>query len=188
MNILVRPDAHKATTGTVSFKGKIFPCALGRSGVIPGDAKREGDGATPSGVYPLRTLWVRRDKLQGRDPECALPERTISILDGWSDDPASPNYNRYIQLQFDISSGDPKNTTPESHEVLWRLKDDLYDLIVDIGYNDDPPVPGRGSAIFLHVARPEMTPTAGCVAMKKEDLVELLAMIDADTQIEILEA
>ncbi len=187
MNILVCPDASKPTTGTITFKGKTFPCALGRSGVIPGDAKREGDGATPSGTYPLRTLWIRLDKCRGLEPKCVLPRRTISILDGWSDDSASPNYNRYIQLEFDKDSKDPKDITPESHEVLWR-QDDVYDLIVDLGYNDNPPVPGRGSAIFLHVARPEMTPTAGCVAMKKDDLVELLAMIDADTQIEILEA
>lgn len=182
--ILVRPDASKATTGTVSFKGKTFPCALGRSGVIPGDAKREGDGATPSGTYPLRTLWVRLDKCQGLEPKCVLPRRTISILDAWSDDSASTEYNHRIDLQRNKNGED---ITPESHEVLWR-KDDVYDLIVDIGYNDNPPVPGRGSAIFLHVARPEMTPTAGCIAMKKAYLVELLAMIDADTQIEILEA
>lgn len=183
MNIVVRSDAHQATSGTVTFNGKTFPCALGRSGVIAGETKREGDGATPSGTYPLRTLLVRRDKFQGLDPVCTLPRRTIAFFDGWSDDSTSPNYNKRISLTFNESGVD---VTPESHERLWR-DDDLYDLIVEIGYNDNPPVPGRGSAIFLHVTRPEMTPTAGCVAMKKEDLIELLAMISTDTKMEILE-
>lgn len=191
MNILVRPDGPHATTGTVSCKERMFPCVLGRSGVIAGDAKREGDGATPAGVYPLRCLWYRADKFE-QEPVCALPKRVITSSDGWSDDVNTSNYNRPIELSSTNGTYNDDGTFTaapgtESHECLWRPNDDLYDLLTEIGYNDNPPVPGLGSATSLHVARPAFTPTAGCIAMKKEDLLELLAMMDAEAMIEILE-
>lgn len=169
MNI-IHVKTH-GTTGTVSFNGKEYPCAIGRSGTIPADQKREGDGATPLGTFALRELWYRADRLP--KPVCALETREITAEDGWSDDAASPNYNRHIKLP-----------TTESHEALM-LDAPVYDLIVPLGYNDAPPVAGKGSAIFLHVVRPEFTPTAGCVAMNKNDLLEMLAQVDADTVMKI---
>lgn len=175
--IIVRPDSPGSTKGTLTYERLSFPCALGRSGVIAAEDKREGDGATPAGTYPLRRLWYRADKLS-EEPVCALPKRLITQQDGWSDDVESENYNRPIPL-------DSEHPPQESHESLFRPNDDLYDLIVEIGYNDDPPVPGLGSAIFLHVAREEYTPTAGCVALKKEDLLQVLAAIEPTTMMRI---
>ena len=93
--------------------------------------------------------------------------------DGWVDDPADSNYNRPVKLPY-----------PASHEEMW-LKDGLYDLVVVIGYNTDPVVPGRGSAIFLHVARPDFSPTAGCIAIGREVLAGLLGLLGPGSRITI---
>ncbi|WP_255468836.1 L,D-transpeptidase [Reyranella sp. CPCC 100927] len=135
------------------------PCALGRGGVHT--AKREGDGVTPAGTWRLRRVWYRADRLPG-PPQTALALRAIAPSDGWCDDPASPDYNRAVVLPH-----------AARHERLWR-DDALYDVIVELGYNDDPPVAGDGSAIFLHVAHTDFAPTEGCVALAREDLLSLL--------------
>jgi L,D-peptidoglycan transpeptidase YkuD (ErfK/YbiS/YcfS/YnhG family) len=134
---------------------------LGKGGVS--DDKREGDGATPEGCYPLRRVYYRPDHLT--TPVCSLPKQAIEAADGWCDDPADVAYNRAVRLPY-----------PASHEVLWR-DDRLYDLLVVIGHNDAPPQPGKGSAIFMHVARPGYLPTEGCVALALADLQALLAMV-----------
>lgn len=144
-------------------------CALGRGGV--GDKAGEGDGVTPVGSFPLRAVMVRTDKITL--PETRLAVSKIMENDGWCDDPASPDYNTRISLPH-----------PASHEKLNR-KDGLYDVIVEVGYNDDPVVPGKGSAIFLHVARDDYGPTEGCVALKLDDLRELLKSCDAETRLVI---
>lgn len=134
-------------------------CALGRTGLVVD--KREGDGATPAGVFPLRRVLYRPDRVAA--PETGLPVRPITADDGWCDDPGDPAYNRLVRLPY-----------PGRHERLWR-DDGLYDLVAVIGHNDDPVVPGRGSAIFLHVAKPDHAPTEGCVALALDDLRRLLA-------------
>jgi L,D-peptidoglycan transpeptidase YkuD (ErfK/YbiS/YcfS/YnhG family) len=96
-------------------------------------------------------------------PATALPVRAIDAADGWCDDPANAAYNRAVTLPF-----------AASHERLWR-EDSVYDLILVIGHNDDPVRPGLGSAVFVHVARADYGPTAGCVALAREDLMEILA-------------
>jgi len=135
------------------------PCALGRGGVRVD--KREDDGASPIGTWPLRRVWYRADRLAA-PPVTALPTRVIRQNDGWCDDASSPDYNRPVELPH-----------AARHERLWR-DDAVYDVLVELGYNDDPPVPARGSAIFLHVARPGYTPTEGCVALGLDDLLALL--------------
>ncbi len=143
--------------------------ALGRGGVTAD--KREGDGGTPLGVFPLRALWYRADRLDR--PATALTCFPIDPDQGWSDDPADPAYNRPVRLPYKAS-----------HERLWR-DDAVYDLIVPLGYNDAPAVPGLGSAIFLHVAHSDYRPTEGCVAIARDDLLALLAVCGADTRIRI---
>jgi L,D-peptidoglycan transpeptidase YkuD (ErfK/YbiS/YcfS/YnhG family) len=143
--------------------------ALGRGGVRPD--KREGDGATPSGVFPLRSLWYRPDRLAR--PATALVCHPITPASGWSDDPGDPAYNQPVSLPH-----------AARHERLWR-DDGLYDLIVPLGYNDDPPVPGLGSAIFLHCAHPDYRPTEGCVALARDDLLELLKACGPETRLEV---
>lgn len=135
-----------------------FRCAIGRGGMR--HDKVEGDGATPVGLFPLRALLFRPDRLDA--VETGLPVRALAPDDGWCDDPADPRYNRPVKLPY-----------AGRHEALWR-DDHLYDVIVPIGYNDDPPIPGKGSAIFLHVATPDFSPTAGCIALALPALLEVV--------------
>ena len=135
-------------------------CAVGRGGIVPADDKREGDGTTPAGRWPMREVLFRADRLG--EIVTPLACRALSPEDGWCDDPADPAYNRPVHLPY-----------PARCEHLW-LEDHVYDVIVPLGYNDDPVVPGHGSAIFLHVAGPGFAPTAGCVALALADLIALL--------------
>jgi L,D-peptidoglycan transpeptidase YkuD (ErfK/YbiS/YcfS/YnhG family) len=150
---IVHPD------GRLVFRGQVFRAALGRGGVRAD--KQEGDGATPSGGLPLRRVLYRADR--GAPPRCAVPIEPIAPTDGWCDDPTHPDYNRMVRLPH-----------AASHEELWR-QDGLYDIVGVLGWNDAPVRPGRGSAIFLHVARPDFGPTEGCVAMAATDLRTILA-------------
>jgi len=144
-----------------------FRCVIGRSGVVR--AKREGDGGTPAASMPLRRLWWRADR--GPRPHTALPARVIRAEDGWCDAPPDRNYNRPVRLPY-----------PVSHETLFRC-DALYDLVVELGWNDGPRRKGAGSAIFLHQARRDWTPTEGCIALQPRDLRKLLTMIGPRTRI-----
>lgn len=161
--VFVTPDRR------LHFQGKTYVCALGRSGIVP--VKHEGDGATPVGRFCLRRAYFRADK--GPAPQTDLPLREIMQTDGWCDAPEHRLYNRPVTLPF-----------AASHEKLWR-NDDLYDLIVEMGQNDAPPVPGGGSAVFIHVARPDYGPTEGCVALAKDDLRALLAAWSTRTIVDI---
>jgi L,D-peptidoglycan transpeptidase YkuD (ErfK/YbiS/YcfS/YnhG family) len=164
---------------------EIFPCAVGANGFSGGTF--EGSKTTPVGEFALRPGYYRADKLS--DPsrfnirpsdsiKAALPQgegifplTPIQPDDGWCDDPAHPMYNKPVKLPF-----------PASHEKLW-LENDTYDIIIPIGYNDDPVIPGKGSAIFLHCAKPGYTPTLGCVAVAREDMLKLLPRISTTTRL-----
>lgn len=152
---LVFPD------GRFVFRGQTLRCALGKGGVKPAAEKREGDGATPIARMPLRRVLFRADR--GTAPRCAVPVEPIAREDGWCDDPTHRAYNRPVRLPFDAS-----------HETLWR-EDAVYDVIGVLGWNDDPVERGRGSAIFLHLAREDGRSTEGCVALAPGDLRAVLA-------------
>jgi len=161
-DFLVTPDPAQPARGRLQIPGVGDRlCALGRSGVRAD--KREGDGVTPAGTWPLRGVWYRADRLSD-PPPTVLPLRAIVATDGWCDDPSSPDYNRPVNLPH-----------AARHERLWR-HDALYDVVVELGYNDDPPVAGRGSAIFLHVAHTDFAPTEGCVALARADLLEFVRL------------
>lgn len=157
------------TRGTARLGARSFDCALGHSGLVAD--KREGDGGTPVGRFPFRRLLYRADRVPRI--ETRLPARHIEPSDGWCDDPASPDYNKPVRLPF-----------AASHEEMW-LASALYDLVVIIGHNDDPVVPGAGSAVFLHVARDDWAPTAGCVAFRREDLLTILSDVSASDFVDI---
>jgi L,D-peptidoglycan transpeptidase YkuD (ErfK/YbiS/YcfS/YnhG family) len=139
--------------------GMAFRVALGRTGVRAD--KQEGDGATPVGLMPLRRVLYRADRLSV--PDCTAPTEPIAPTDAWCDDVNGPDYNRMVRLPYDGHC-----------EELWR-QDGLYDLIGVLGWNDAPVRRGRGSAIFLHVARSDYAPTDGCIALALGDLRRLLA-------------
>jgi L,D-peptidoglycan transpeptidase YkuD (ErfK/YbiS/YcfS/YnhG family) len=157
--------------GKMSIAERTIPCALGRAGVVPASAKIEGDGASPAGVWPLRRVYFRPDRVER--PITRLPVSPLKLSDGWCDDPTDPNYNRWVRLPYEASA-----------ERLWR-DDGLYDLIVVLGYNDEPVSPGGGSAIFLHLAKDDYEPTQGCVAVAREDLTALLALAGPDDTLSI---
>ena len=142
-------------------------CALGPGGIVR--HKREGDGATPRGRFSLSAALVRGDRI-GR-PVSGLPLTGLAQRDGWCDDARHPLYNRPVRRPF-----------PARHEALWR-DDGLYDCIVVIDYNTARIRKGRGSAIFLHVAAPGLTPTAGCVAIPRPALLRLLPRLSPRTRI-----
>jgi L,D-peptidoglycan transpeptidase YkuD (ErfK/YbiS/YcfS/YnhG family) len=147
-----------AAVGTISFGGRTHRCALGSSGILA--VKREGDGATPAGRWPLKRVLYRPDR--HAPPLTGLPLSAIQPDDGWCDDPADAAYNRPVTLPHRSSA-----------EAMWR-SDHLYDLVVVLGHNDDPVIAGAGSAIFLHLSLPTYEPTAGCVAVNLSDMIEIL--------------
>lgn len=160
----VFPEGH-ATLGRLSF-----PCALGRSGIVA--EKVEGDGGTPVGRFPVRRLFYRHDRM-GR-PHSLIPASPVQPHQGWCDAVESPHYNRPVTLP-----------SRYRHEQLWRA-DGLYDLVLVIGHNDRPVRPGAGSAVFVHVAHPAMTPTEGCIAFTPEDLLHILSVMRPGDAVQVL--
>ncbi len=157
--VFARPSDR--TKGVVALGTLLLPCALGRAG--PRTVKREGDGATPRALLRPMVIHVKR---RGAFPlPAGLPVRTIRPSDGWCDDPRSRRYNRPVPLP-----------TAASHERMWR-KDGLYDCVIETDWNRRPAVPGRGSAIFIHIARPGFAPTEGCIAFSRKGMKLLLARL-----------
>jgi len=164
-----RPIDLAYAAGRLTWPGGEARAACGRGGVRAD--KREGDGASPAGTFPLLRLYYRPDRLQ--PPATGLPITPLQPNHGWVDEPADPNYNRLITLPY-----------PAHHEEMWRT-DGLYDVVVLIGYNTDPPAPRRGSAIFLHVARPDFSPTDGCIAVSRDVLLSLVSFLGSGSKITI---
>lgn len=168
--LTVQADSGDSALAWAQLGERRWRCVIGAGGVR--EDKVEGDGATPAGEYPLRHIYYRNDRLVL--PKVELPARAIGEKDGWCDDPRSPSYNRLVRIPNEWS-----------HEKLWR-EDGLYDLLVVVGYNDDPPEGEWGSAIFLHAAREEFSATRGCVAFKPADLLELVTLLKPSTRLRVL--
>ena len=171
MNIIVTAKSATATTGTLEVNGRRYDCTLGRAGVIPFAQKIEGDGKTPLGVFPLRQLIYRADRVE--KPITQLPAEVLTAQTGWCEDAALADYYKMITLPHPAAT------------VHMTREDHLYDYVVVIGYNDAPVVPGKGSAIFMHLAHPDFKPTAGCVGLRPEDMLEVLKYCDKSSEIEI---
>jgi L,D-peptidoglycan transpeptidase YkuD (ErfK/YbiS/YcfS/YnhG family) len=167
--IQVRTAAGDRRRGWLTIDGRTVPVALGRGG-IKAD-KREGDGGTPRGSFRPRRLWWRADRHPR--PRTALPVRAIRPDDAWCENPRSRHYNQPVRLERD-----------EAADRL-RRDDHLYDFIIEIDHNTAPRVSGRGSAVFLHLARPGFSPTAGCVSMTKSAMLRLLERVGPRTRIVI---
>jgi L,D-peptidoglycan transpeptidase YkuD (ErfK/YbiS/YcfS/YnhG family) len=150
-----------------AFSGGMILVALGRSGIRAD--KREGDGATPRGVFRLKRLWWRAER--HARPPTLLPSRRIKQDDAWCEDPADRHYNQPVKL-----------ASASNADRLARA-DQLYDFIIELDHNTRPRVKGRGSAVFIHAARPGFAPTAGCVALELGSLRKLLARLGPRTKI-----
>ncbi len=153
-------DLQVISPALALWKGREFRCAIGRSGFVSAEAKQEGDGATPIGRWAMRRVFFRPDREE--PPQTVLPLKALQENDAWCDAPQDPGYNRYVRHPYGASI-----------ERLWR-DDHLYDIVVVLGYNDAPVIPGKGSAIFLHIAHPHYAPSAGCVTLAREDLLTVL--------------
>ncbi len=165
----VRPRPGRPTQGWLTVGQLTFPVALGRGGILAN--KREGDGGTPRGTFRLVRLWWRADRHPR--PHTLLPARRITRDIAWCEDPHDRRYNRAF-----------RRAAGASGDRLWR-DDPLYDFIIEVDHNARPRVAGRGSAVFIHVARPGFRPTAGCVAMALPRLRWLLSRVRAKTRISI---
>ena len=168
--LIVQADSADASLGWATLGERRWRCTVGEGGIR--EDKVEGDSATPVGEFPLRRIYYRNDLVVL--PKVALPARPIGEHDGWCDDPRSPTYNRLVNIPNEWSA-----------EKMWR-EDGLYDLVVVVGYNDDPPEGEWGSAIFLHIARDDYAGTQGCVAFSRDDLLELLPLLTRDTRLRVL--
>jgi L,D-peptidoglycan transpeptidase YkuD (ErfK/YbiS/YcfS/YnhG family) len=168
--LTVQADSADSSLGWAALGERRWRCLIGAGGAR--EDKVEGDAATPVGIFPLRRLYFRNDRLVL--PRVQLPARPISEHDGWCDDPRSSAYNRLVRIP-----------NQWSHERLWR-DDGLYDLLVVVGYNDDPPEGEWGSAIFLHIAREDYAGTQGCVAFARNDLLELVPLLTRETRLRVL--
>jgi L,D-peptidoglycan transpeptidase YkuD (ErfK/YbiS/YcfS/YnhG family) len=156
-------------SGYLEYKNLKFRCALGKAGIKK--KKKEGDNITPEGTFKIIKVYYRPDKI--KNFVTSIKKKKIKKNIGWCDDPVSNSYNKEIKLPSRFG-----------HEKLYR-KDNLYDLILVLNYNINPTIKNKGSAIFIHIAKKNYEPTAGCIALKKEDLIELLKKIKKNTKIKI---
>jgi L,D-peptidoglycan transpeptidase YkuD (ErfK/YbiS/YcfS/YnhG family) len=165
--LTVHRKAGSPTRGWLAAGPWVLPVALGRGSINAN--KREGDGGTPRGVFHPVRLWWRADRMPR--PATHLPVRRIGPGDGWCEDPRDRRYNR------------PVRVAPGSSADRLARVDSLYDLIVEIDHNTRPRIVGRGSAVFIHVARPDYKPTAGCIALTAPALRRLVARLSRRTKI-----
>ena len=167
LKVRVVPSVRNRTQGVLLAGLSSFRCAIGRSGVVV--MKREGDGGTPRACLPVRRVFIRPDK--GPRPQTVLRTRLMTPTDAWCDDVTDRRYNRLISRAEGVAE-----------ERLWRA-DHLYDIVVELGWNDRPIKRGRGSAIFWHLPRAGLTPTAGCIATTRDVFHKVLPRLSARARI-----
>ncbi len=168
--VIVRSLSGRSTRGRFTIASRQIQCSIGSAGIRRN--KREGDGASPAGAHAMRCVLYRADRVVR--PRTGLPLHPLKPNHGWCDDPTSACYNRLIHQPFAGSAED-----------LWRA-DAIYNVIVVLGHNYWPIVRGLGSAIFVHVAAAEFSPTAGCVSLRQDELLRVLADVGPHTELIIV--
>ena len=156
-------------SGYLKYKNLKFRCALGKAGIKK--KEREGDNVTPKGTFKITKIYYRHDKI--KNIKTLIKKIKIKKNMGWCDDSTSSFYNRQIELPSQLS-----------HERLYR-NDNLYDLILILNYNTNPIIKNKGSAIFIHITNKYYRKTKGCIALSKENLIELVSKIKEKTKIKI---
>ena len=149
------------------YKGYKLKCSVGKSGIT--SLKKEGDLATPKGLFKLGILYFRKDR--NKTLRAKLKKRIIKKNMGWCDDVKSEKYNQQIYFPFKYGA-----------EKLYR-RDRIYDIFINIKYNHFPIIKGKGSAIFLHTTNGKYKPTKGCIAIKKKDFLKIIPLISRNTKI-----
>jgi L,D-peptidoglycan transpeptidase YkuD (ErfK/YbiS/YcfS/YnhG family) len=167
----VFPDRKNPQRGQIQWREKTYNCTLGKHGVVSDADKQEGDQCTPAGLFPFRWLYYRPDRIER--PATLIETRPLAPNDGWCDEPKDENYNCPVALPYKAKV-----------EALWR-EDHCYDLLAVIGHNDQPAIANGGSAIFIHVARDGMLPTRGCVALSRDDFIEVFETISPNSIVRI---
>ena len=172
---------NKTGSYSISNKSYLFSCQIGSGGVIEARNKNEGDRCTPSGFWQLKSVYYRADKINYKDliANSFLSLKKITKNCGWCDDYKSDNYNKY----FKVNKKD--RMFPYGYEKLWR-EDGAYDIFIEIGFNDNPVIRKRGSAIFIHCSFEDLRDTSGCIALSKENLIFLINSINKHTKINII--
>jgi L,D-peptidoglycan transpeptidase YkuD (ErfK/YbiS/YcfS/YnhG family) len=155
--------------GNLYWPGGKTRAAVGAAGVSA--TKTEGDKATPAGTFPLPFGMYRPDRI--KLPDTSLPMTPLRQVHAWVDDPNDPKYNQLVELPY------------PAHTEEMRRADGIYDLLVVVGYNMKPTRPGAGSAIFLHIARPNLTPTEGCIAIELSALLKLIPLLGPESTLTI---
>ena len=153
----------------LTYKDYKVKCAIGKRGI--GKKRREGDLITPKGLFKIKKVYFRRDKVRGLETKFSMKAITKNM--GWCNDPKSNKYNQLIKYPFAFNA-----------EKLYR-NDNIYDIVIVLNFNSRPVKKNKGSAIFLHVAKRKYKPTEGCVAIKKNELKKLLKLITFQTRIKI---
>ena len=156
-------------TGYLKYKNLKFRCALGKAGV--GKKKKEGDNITPKGTYKIISIYCRKDRIKRIKSKIRI--FNVNKYMAWCDDPKSEKYNQLIKIPYNYS-----------HEKLYK-KDNVYDLIAVLNYNKNPTIKNKGSAIFMHLTKNYKKKTAGCIGLKKKNLLKLLSLIKINTKIKI---
>lgn len=153
----------------LKYKNFKFRCSFGKAGIKK--KEKEGDNITPRGIFKINCVYYRSDKIK----KIITPFKKIKIRKtmGWCDDPSSSFYNKEIKLPNKFN-----------YEKFYR-KDNLYDIIVPLNYNTNPIIKNKGSAIFIHIADNNYKPTAGCIGIKKNNLIKLLSIIKKNTKVKI---
>ncbi len=152
------------------YKDFKVKCSVGKRGI--GFKKKEGDLITPKGIFKIKNVFYRKDRL--KKLKTSLKKSAIQKKMGWCDDPKSKRYNQLIYYPFRYNS-----------EKLYR-KDNIYDIIVVLDFNMRPIIKNKGSAIFLHVAKKNISTTKGCIAIKKNELKKLLGLINSRTRLSVI--
>ena len=153
----------------LTYRNNKVKCAVGKRGI--GKKRREGDLITPKGTFKIKRIFFRKDRV--KNIKTKFEKIAINKKMGWCDDPYSKKYNKLIKYPFGYSS-----------EKLYR-SDNTYDILLVLDYNIDPIKKNKGSAIFIHIAKNNYSPTKGCIAVKKGDLLNLLKKISFKTKVKI---
>ena len=149
------------------YKGYKLKCSIGKSGLT--NFKKEGDLATPKGLFKLGLLYYRKDRIKSL--KCKIKKKVIKKDMGWCNDSRSKKYNQEIYFPFKYSA-----------EQLYK-RDRIYDIFINIKYNHSPIIKEKGSAIFLHLSNKKYKPTSGCVAILQKDFLKILPLINYSTKI-----